>query len=552
MPKNPDIKKVLVIGSGPIVIGQAAEFDYAGTQACRSLKEEGLEVVLLNSNPATIMTDKDIADRVYIEPLTVEVVEQLILKEKPDSVLPTLGGQAGLNLAMELEERGFLKENNVRLIGTTSSTIRKAEDRQEFKDTMEKIGEPVAASLVVTNVEDGIAFTNTIGYPVVLRPAYTLGGSGGGIAHNEEELVEILSNGLRLSRVGEVLVERCIAGWKEIEYEVMRDSAGNCITVCNMENIDPVGVHTGDSIVVAPSQTLGDKEYQMLRTSALNIISELGITGGCNVQYALNPDSFEYCVIEVNPRVSRSSALASKATGYPIAKVAAKIALGYTLDEIPNAITKKTYASFEPMLDYCVVKIPRLPFDKFISAKRTLTTQMKATGEVMSICNNFEGALMKAIRSLEQHVDSLMSYDFTGLSEEELLEQLEIVDDMRIWRIAEAVRRGVPYEKIHDLTKIDCWFIDKIAILVEMEQSLRTKELTEELLREAKRMEFPDYIIARLSGKTQEEVKALRKQYNIVAAYKMVDTCAAEFAATTPYYYSVYGGGKRGGAGKHR
>ena len=470
------------------------------------------------------------------------MVEQLILKEKPDSVLPTLGGQAGLNLAMELEERGFLKENNVRLIGTTSSTIRKAEDRQEFKDTMEKIGEPVAASLVVTNVEDGIAFTNTIGYPVVLRPAYTLGGSGGGIAHNEEELVEILSNGLRLSRVGEVLVERCIAGWKEIEYEVMRDSAGNCITVCNMENIDPVGVHTGDSIVVAPSQTLGDKEYQMLRTSALNIISELGITGGCNVQYALNPDSFEYCVIEVNPRVSRSSALASKATGYPIAKVAAKIALGYTLDEIPNAITKKTYASFEPMLDYCVVKIPRLPFDKFISAKRTLTTQMKATGEVMSICNNFEGALMKAIRSLEQHVDSLMSYDFTGLSEEELLEQLEIVDDMRIWRIAEAVRRGVPYEKIHDLTKIDCWFIDKIAILVEMEQSLRTKELTEELLREAKRMEFPDYIIARLSGKTQEEVKALRKQYNIVAAYKMVDTCAAEFAATTPYYYSVYGG----------
>ena len=542
MPKNPDIKKVLVIGSGPIVIGQAAEFDYAGTQACRSLKEEGLEVVLLNSNPATIMTDKDIADRVYIEPLTVEVVEQLILKEKPDSVLPTLGGQAGLNLAMELEERGFLKENHVRLIGTTSETIKKAEDRQEFKDTMEKIGEPVVASKVVTNVEDGIAFTNTIGYPVVLRPAYTLGGSGGGIAHNEEELEEILSNGLRLSRVGEVLVERCIAGWKEIEYEVMRDSAGNCITVCNMENIDPVGVHTGDSIVVAPSQTLGDKEYQMLRTSALNIISELGITGGCNVQYALNPDSFEYCVIEVNPRVSRSSALASKATGYPIAKVAAKIALGYTLDEIPNAITRKTYASFEPMLDYCVVKIPRLPFDKFISAKRTLTTQMKATGEVMSICNNFEGALMKAIRSLEQHVDSLMSYDFTGLTEEELVEELEIVDDMRIWRIAEAVRRGISYEKIHEITKIDCWFIDKIAILVEMEQALKTRELTEELLREAKRMEFPDYIIARLSGKTEEEVKALRKQYNIVAAYKMVDTCAAEFAATTPYYYSVYGG----------
>ena len=542
MPKNSEIKKVLMIGSGPIVIGQAAEFDYAGTQACRSLKEEGVEVVLLNSNPATIMTDKDIADRVYIEPLTVEVVEQLILKEKPDSVLPTLGGQAGLNLAMELEERGFLKEHNVRLIGTTSQTIKKAEDRQEFKDTMEKIGEPVAASLVVRSVEDGVAFTNTIGYPVVLRPAYTLGGSGGGIAHNEEELIEILENGLRLSRVGEVLVERCIAGWKEIEYEVMRDSAGNCITVCNMENIDPVGVHTGDSIVVAPSQTLGDKEYQMLRTSALNIITELGITGGCNVQYALNPDSFEYCVIEVNPRVSRSSALASKATGYPIAKVAAKIALGYTLDEIPNAITGKTYASFEPMLDYCVVKIPRLPFDKFISAKRTLTTQMKATGEVMSICNNFEGALMKAIRSLEQHVDSLMSYDFSALTKEELLEELKTVDDMRIWRIAEAIRKGISYEQIHEITRIDIWFIDKIAILVEMEQALKTQPLTEELLREAKRVEFPDNVIAKLTGMTEEEVKAQRLQYGITAAYKMVDTCAAEFEATTPYYYSVYGG----------
>ena len=531
-----------MIGSGPIVIGQAAEFDYAGTQACRSLKEEGIEVVLLNSNPATIMTDKDIADKVYIEPLTVEVVEQLILKEKPDSVLPTLGGQAGLNLAMELEERGFLKEHNVRLIGTTSETIKKAEDRQEFKDTMEKIGEPIAASLVVRNVEDGIAFSNKIGYPVVLRPAYTLGGSGGGIANNEEELIEILENGLRLSRVGEVLVERCIAGWKEIEYEVMRDSAGNCITVCNMENIDPVGVHTGDSIVVAPSQTLGDKEYQMLRTSALNIITELGITGGCNVQYALNPDSFEYCVIEVNPRVSRSSALASKATGYPIAKVAAKIALGYTLDEIKNAITGKTYASFEPMLDYCVVKIPRLPFDKFISAKRTLTTQMKATGEVMSICNNFEGALMKAIRSLEQHVDSLMSYDFTNLTEEELTEQLHIVDDMRIWRIAEAVRRNISYETIHDITKIDIWFIDKIAILVEMEKALKEQELTEELLREAKRIEFPDNVIGQLTGKTTDEIHDLRKAWGITASYKMVDTCAAEFAATTPYYYSVYGG----------
>ena len=470
------------------------------------------------------------------------MVEQLIQKEKPDSVLPTLGGQAGLNLAMELEEKGFLKENNVRLIGTTAQTIKKAEDRQEFKDTMEKIGEPVAASLVVHDVQAGIDFTNKIGYPVVLRPAYTLGGSGGGIAYNEEELIEILSNGLRLSRVGEVLVERCIAGWKEIEYEVMRDSVGNCITVCNMENIDPVGVHTGDSIVVAPSQTLGDKEYQMLRTSALNIITELGITGGCNVQYALNPDSFEYCVIEVNPRVSRSSALASKATGYPIAKVAAKIALGYTLDEIPNAITGKTYASFEPMLDYCVVKIPRLPFDKFISAKRTLTTQMKATGEVMSICNNFEGALMKAIRSLEQHVDSLMSYDFSHLSKDELIEELHIVDDMRIWRIAEAIRQGISYDEIHEITKIDVWFIDKLAILVEMEQALQAKELDEDLLREAKRLEFPDYLVAKLAGKTEEEVKALRKQYDITAAYKMVDTCAAEFAATTPYYYSVYGG----------
>ena len=541
MPRDNSIKKVLVIGSGPIVIGQAAEFDYAGTQACRSLKEEGIEVVLLNSNPATIMTDKDIADRVYIEPLTVEVVEQLIKKEKPDSVLPTLGGQAGLNLAMELEEAGFLKENGVRLIGTTSETIKKAEDRLEFKATMEKIGEPVAASLVVENVEDGLAFANEIGYPVVLRPAYTLGGSGGGIAHDPHQLVEILENGLRLSRVGQVLVERCIAGWKEIEYEVMRDGNGNCITVCNMENIDPVGVHTGDSIVVAPSQTLGDKEYQMLRTSALNIISELNITGGCNVQYALHPETFEYCVIEVNPRVSRSSALASKATGYPIAKVAAKIALGYNLDEIQNAITKKTYASFEPMLDYVVVKIPRLPFDKFISAKRTLTTQMKATGEVMSICNNFEGALMKAIRSLEQHVDSLMSYDFTGLTDDELLEQLEIVDDMRMWRIAEACRRGVDYDVIHNITMVDKWFIDKFAIITEMETALKTQELTPELLKEAKRIEFPDNVIAELTGKTEQEIHDMRHENGIVAAYKIVDTCAAEFAAETPYYYSVYG-----------
>ena len=546
MPKNPEIKKVLVLGSGPIVIGQAAEFDYAGTQACRSLKEEGIEVVLLNSNPATIMTDKDIADRVYIEPLTVEVVEQLILKEKPDSILPTLGGQAGLNLAMELEDAGFLEKHNVRLIGTTALTIKKAEDREMFKETMEKIGEPVAPSDIVEDVKHGLEVAAQIGYPVVIRPAYTLGGSGGGIAQNPEQCAEILENGLRLSRVGQVLVERCIAGWKEIEYEVMRDGAGNVITVCNMENLDPVGVHTGDSIVVAPSQTLGDKEYQMLRTSALNIISELGITGGCNVQYALNPDSFEYCVIEVNPRVSRSSALASKATGYPIAKVAAKIALGYTLDEIKNAVTKKTYASFEPMLDYCVVKMPRLPFDKFISAKRALGTQMKATGEVMSICTNFEGALMKAIRSLEQHVDCLMSYDFTGLSYTGLVKELEIVDDMRIWRIAEALRRGFPYELIHEITRIDIWFIDKLAILVEMEKELKAvgegkKELTTELLAEAKRIEFPDNVISRLTGIPQEEIKKQRYDNGIRAAYKMVDTCAAEFAAETPYYYSCFG-----------
>ena len=532
----------MVIGSGPIVIGQAAEFDYAGTQACRSLKEEGIEVCLVNSNPATIMTDKQIADQVYIEPLTVDVLKKIILREKPDSVLPTLGGQAGLNLGMELEESGFLRENGVRLIGATADTIFRAEDRQAFKDTMEKIGEPCAASQVVNTVEDGIAFTNTIGYPVVLRPAFTLGGSGGGIAHNETELVEILTNGLRLSRVGEVLVERCIAGWKEIEYEVMRDAAGNCITVCNMENIDPVGVHTGDSIVVAPSQTLGDKEYQMLRTSALNIISELGITGGCNVQYALNPDSFEYCVIEVNPRVSRSSALASKATGYPIAKVAAKIAIGYTLDEIKNAVTQKTYASFEPMLDYCVVKIPRLPFDKFTTAKRTLTTQMKATGEVMSICTNFEGALMKAIRSLEQHVDSLVTQEYRALSYDELVERLSVVDDRRIWVIAEACHRGMSYDLIHDITKIDKWFIDKIAILVEMERRLISEPLTVGLLRKAKRIEFPDSVIARLTGKSESYVKNMRYENGITASFKMVDTCAAEFAAATPYYYSCFDG----------
>ncbi len=541
MPKIEGIKKVLVIGSGPIVIGQAAEFDYAGTQACRSLKEEGMEVVLINSNPATIMTDKDIADKVYIEPLTPEVVKKLIQKEKPDSILPTLGGQAALNIAMELEESGFLKQENVRLIGTTALTIKKAEDRLEFKETMEKIHEPIAASVVVESVDHAVEFANEIGYPVVIRPAYTLGGSGGGIANDQQELEDICANGLRLSRVGQCLIERCIAGWKEIEYEVMRDSNGNCITVCNMENIDPVGVHTGDSIVVAPSQTLGDKEYQMLRTSALNIITELNITGGCNVQFALHPESFEYCVIEVNPRVSRSSALASKATGYPIAKVAAKIALGYTLDEIPNAITGKTYASFEPALDYCVVKIPRLPFDKFIKAKRTLTTQMKATGEVMSICDNFEGALMKALRSLEQHIDSLDIGRYTDRSKEELLERIAIVDDRRIFVMAELLRKGATYDEIHNITKIDKWFIDKIAHLVQTEQALKEGPLTKELLAEAKRMEFPDKVIAGYTGSSEEKVRAMRLENGITASFKMVDTCAAEFEASTPYYYSVFG-----------
>ena len=542
MPRNNDIKKVLVIGSGPIVIGQAAEFDYAGTQGCLALREEGVEVVLINSNPATIMTDKDIADEVYIEPLTAEFVKKVIKKERPDSLLPTLGGQAGLNLAMELFEEGFLKKENVRLIGTTSLTIKKAEDRDTFKQTMEKIGEPIAASKVVENVKDGVEYAKTLGYPVVLRPAYTLGGSGGGIVYNEKELIETLENGLRLSRVGQVLVERCIAGWKEIEYEVMRDGIGNVITVCNMENIDPVGVHTGDSIVVAPSQTLGDKEYQMLRSSALNIITELNITGGCNVQYALNPDSFEYCVIEVNPRVSRSSALASKATGYPIAKVAAKIALGYTLDEIKNAVTKKTYAAFEPMLDYVVVKMPRLPFDKFISAKRELGTQMKATGEVMSICNNFEGGIMKAIRSLEQHVNSLLDYDYSKLDNESLKRELKRVDDRRIWVIAEAIRKGISFEEIHKITKIDIWFISKIANIVKTENRLSSEILDEDLLKEAKRLEFPDSLIARLSNKSEEEIKTLRHRLDIRAVYKMVDTCAGEFKAQTPYFYSCYGG----------
>jgi carbamoyl-phosphate synthase large subunit len=490
------------------------------------------------------MTDKDIADKVYIEPLTADVVKAVIEKEKPDSLLPTLGGQAALNIAMELEESGFLRENDVMLIGTSSATIKKAEDRQEFKNTMEKIHEPVAPSEVVTNIKDGLAFVKKIGYPVVLRPAYTLGGSGGGIAENEEEFVEILMNGLRLSRVGQVLVERCIAGWKEIEYEVMRDANGTCITVCNMENLDPVGVHTGDSIVVAPSQTLGDKEYQMLRSSALNIISELDIKGGCNVQFALHPTTFEYCVIEVNPRVSRSSALASKATGYPIAKVSAKIALGYNLDEIQNAITKKTYASFEPALDYVVVKIPRLPFDKFIKADHDLTTQMKATGEVMSICTNFEGALMKAIRSLEQHVDSLYSKRYAKMADAEIVELLYKVDDRRIYVIAEAIRRGISQEFIHKATKIDMWFIDKIHNLVKTEKLIIESkgDISKELMKEIKRVEFPDKVIAKLTGKTEEEIRQMRYDYGITASFKMVDTCAAEFEASTPYYYSCFDG----------
>lgn len=542
MPKNPNIKKVVVIGSGPIVIGQAAEFDYAGTQACRALKEEGIYVILINSNPATIMTDKNIADQVYIEPLTPEIVKKVIMQEKPDSILPTLGGQAALNIAMELEESGFLRQHNVRLIGTSARTIKKAEDRDEFKKTMEKIGEPIAPSEVVTTVEAGLEFVKTIGYPAVLRPAYTLGGSGGGIAANEEEFKEILENGLRLSRVGQVLVERCIAGWKEIEYEVMRDANGTGICVCNMENLDPVGVHTGDSIVVAPSQTLADKEYQMLRSSALNIISELKITGGCNVQFALHPTSFEYCVIEVNPRVSRSSALASKATGYPIAKVSAKIALGYHLDEIKNAITGKTYASFEPALDYCVVKIPRLPFDKFIKASRKLTTQMKATGEVMSICTNFEGALMKALRSLEQHVDSLIYGNLCEEPIEKIHEELYRVDDRRIFVVAEAIRRGIAKEEIHSITKIDMWFLDKIENIVKVEKRLAEEEMTKELMFEAKRLEFPDNVIAQITGKTKQEIHDLRYEYNLRPAYKMVDTCAAEFEASTPYYYSCYDG----------
>ena len=543
MPKRDDVKRVLVIGSGPIIIGQAAEFDYAGTQACRALKEENIEVILVNSNPATIMTDKNIADKVYIEPLTSEILKKIIIEEKPDSILPTLGGQTGLNLAMELAESGFLEEQGVKLLGTATEAIKMAEDRQAFKDTMERIGEPCIASKVVNTIEDALEFAAQIGYPVVVRPAYTLGGTGGGIVYNEKELYEVGSNGLRLSRVTQVLIEKCISGWKEIEYEVMRDGKGNVITVCNMENIDPVGVHTGDSIVVAPSQTLTDKEYQMLRTAALKIISELGIQGGCNVQFALNPNSFEYAVIEVNPRVSRSSALASKATGYPIAKVATKIAIGYGLDEIQNAVTGKTFACFEPTLDYVVVKIPKWPFDKFVKAKRTLGTQMKATGEVMAISSSFEGALMKALRSLELGIFTLEQDVFKSFSDEEIHKKIKDVNDERLLVLAEAIRRGITIEEINDITKIDMFFLSKIRELVMTEEKLKTmklEDLDKDFMKKIKKMGFPDMVIAKYLGCSTGDIKTRRKDFGICATYKMVDTCAAEFEAVTPYYYSTF------------
>ncbi|NJD04094.1 MAG: carbamoyl-phosphate synthase large subunit, partial [Ruminiclostridium sp.] len=543
MPKRNDIKKVMVIGSGPIIIGQAAEFDYAGTQACQALKEEGIEVLLVNSNPATIMTDTNIADKVYIEPLNAETARKIIIKEKPDSLLPTLGGQTGLNLAMELAESGFLAEQGVKLLGTATEAIKMAEDRQAFKDTMESIGEPCIASRVVNTVEGAVAFANEIDYPVIVRPAYTLGGTGGGIAENETELREIAANGLRMSRVTQALIEKCISGWKEIEYEVMRDGKGNVITVCNMENIDPVGVHTGDSIVVAPSQTLSDKEYQMLRTASLKIISTLGIQGGCNVQFALHPESFEYAVIEVNPRVSRSSALASKATGYPIAKVATKIAVGYGLDEIKNAVTGKTFACFEPTLDYVVVKIPKWPFDKFVRAKRTLGTQMKATGEVMSISSSFEAALMKAIRSLELGLFTLEQELYKKYESAAIITMLKNINDERIFVIAEAIRRGVSIEDINNITKIDDFFLCKIKELVLMEEKLKTltfEKLTPEILRKAKKLGFTDAVIANYTSSLKKDIKDKRTALGITVTYKMVDTCAAEFEAVTPYYYSTY------------
>ncbi len=543
MSRHNDISRVIVIGSGPIIIGQAAEFDYAGTQACQALKEEGIEVVLVNSNPATIMTDTQIADKIYIEPLNAETVMKIIEKERPDSMLATLGGQTGLNLAMELSESGFLKQMGVKLLGTSTEAIKMSEDRQAFKDTMESIGQPCIASKVVTSVEDALSFADEIEYPVIVRPAYTLGGTGGGIAYNKEQLNEISVNGLRLSRVGQILIEKCVSGWKEIEFEVMRDGKGNVIAVCNMENIDPVGVHTGDSIVVAPSQTLSDTEYQMLRTASLDIISALGIQGGCNVQFALHPESFEYAVIEVNPRVSRSSALASKATGYPIARVTTKIAIGYGLDEITNSVTGKTYACFEPTLDYVVVKIPKWPFDKFVKAQRTLGTQMKATGEVMSISSSFEAALMKAIRSLELGIYTLEQKMYKPLDNETILEKLHEVNDERIFVISEALRRGISVEKIHSITKIDNYFISKINEIVLMEEQLKKFTLdtiTPEMLKKAKILGFPDIAIAKFIGAERACVKKTRSRLGINAVFKMVDTCAAEFEAVSPYYYSTY------------
>ena len=531
----------MVVGSGPIIIGQAAEFDYAGSQACRSLKEEGLEVVLVNSNPATIMTDANIADRVYIEPLTPEFLEEIISKEKPDGLLATLGGQAGLNLAVQLAERGVLEKYGVELLGTPLEAIEKAEDREMFKETMQKLGEPIPESTIVEDVPSAVAFANSIGYPVIVRPAYTMGGTGGGIAGNEEELIDIVIKGLNYSMIGQVLIERSVAGWKEIEYEVMRDGNDNCITVCNMENFDPVGVHTGDSIVVAPSQTLTDHEYQMLRSASLRIIRELGIEGGCNAQYALDPDSNKYYVIEVNPRVSRSSALASKATGYPIAKVSAKIAIGYTLDEITNAVTQKTKACFEPALDYCVVKFPRWPFDKFVYADKTLGTQMKATGEVMSIDRNFEGAILKAVRSLEIGVHRLHMEKMDAWDDERVKKNLSRINDERIFVIAEALRRGIAtVDEIHEITKVDKWFIHKLKNITDVEAALSSEPLTPKHMLAAKNAGLADVSIAEITGKSVDEIRTTRKSMGILPSYKMVDTCAAEFEAATPYYYSTF------------
>ncbi|WP_276839719.1 carbamoyl-phosphate synthase large subunit, partial [Anaerovibrio lipolyticus] len=533
--------KVIVIGSGPIIIGQAAEYDYAGSQACRALKEEGLEVVLVNSNPATIMTDKHMADRVYIEPLTVEFMEHIISKEKPDGLLATLGGQAGLNLAVQLSEQGILEKYNVELLGTSLKAIEQAEDRELFKETMNKLGEPIPESTIVEDVESAVQFANEIGYPLIVRPAYTMGGTGGGIADNEEELVDIVIKGLKYSMIGQVLIERSVAGWKEIEYEVMRDGNDNCITICNMENFDPVGVHTGDSIVVAPSQTLTDHEYQMLRSASIRIIRELGIEGGCNAQYALDPNSNQYYVIEVNPRVSRSSALASKATGYPIAKVSAKIAIGYSLDEITNAVTQKTKACFEPALDYCVVKFPRWPFDKFVYADKTLGTQMKATGEVMSIDRNFEGAILKAVRSLEIGVHRLHMEDMDQWDDNKVIKALSKCNDERLFVIAEAMRRGiVDVDDVHNITKIDKWFLRKIKKIADLELRIQNEQITPSLMLAAKDVGLADRSIAELAGKTTDEIRTLRKTMNILPCYKMVDTCAAEFEAATPYYYSTF------------